>query len=227
MPEMLRSAPRLRLLIQQRQRPPSSAEQSSKPGVEARIALLGNGNDDDRDQIGVGGILPPTSALLERSFDSWAGTFDVRVSPLFALLQFSGNLLSGTRTLGPREGEATRILVYRPNPATGGHFSTRLDDVGGWAQLKEKVRNQRLEFKRRLRDATTCSSAEMRRYVVSGGTYVPEPDHFNRTFTGNVIYSMRQAHIFFSLEYRRLESSPGIRWHPGSKQYHWSEKRRI
>ena len=182
--------------------PPSSAEQSSKPGIEARIALLGNGNDDDRDHIGVGGYFAPHLSSLGRSFDSWAGTFDLRVL-LFSHLQFSGTFYRGLG-LGGLGGGGYKDFVYRPNPATGGYFFHALDDVGGWAQLKEKV-NQRLEFNAAY-GMDNVFAAEMRRYIVSGGTMFQNLT-INRTFTGNVIYAP-SAYLLFSLEYRHLESSP-------------------
>ena len=182
--------------------PPTSAELTSLPGVEARVALLGSGRDDERNQIGVGGYFARHQTSINRSFDSWAATLDVR-RRLFAGLQFSGSFYRGLG-LGGLGGGAYKDFVYKPNPNTGGYFFRALDDVGGWAQLKERV-NERLEFNGAY-GMDNVFSAQMRRYYVAGGTTYQNLT-INRTFTGNVIYTP-SAYLLFSLEYRHLLSSP-------------------
>ena len=184
--------------------PPSEAEQSSRPGVEARVSLLGADRNDDRSHIGFGGYFAPHSSSLGRYFDSWAGTLDTRLL-LFAGLQLSGSFYRGLG-LGGLGGGAYKDFAYRPNPNTGGYFSRALDDVGGWAQLKEKL-SERLEFNGAY-GMDNVFSSEMRRYIVTGGTMYQNLT-INRTYTGNVIYSP-SAYLLFSVEYRHLKSSPII-----------------
>ena len=181
---------------------PTSAEQTSLPGVEARVALLGSGRDDERNQIGVGGYFARHHTSINRSFDSWAATLDVRWR-LFAGLQLSGSFYRGLG-LGGLGGGAYKDFVYKPNTITGGYFFRALDDVGGWAQLKEKV-NQRLEFNGAF-GMDNVFSAQIRRYYLAGGTMYQNLT-INRTFTGNVIYTP-SAYLLFSVEYRHLLSSP-------------------
>jgi hypothetical protein len=182
--------------------PATSAEQSMRPGVQARIALLGREREDGRSHIGVGGYLSVHNTSLERNFDSWAGTLDGRLR-LFGGLQASGSFYRGLG-LGGLGGGAYKDFVYAPNPNTGGYYFRALDDVGGWAQLKERL-GERLEFNGAY-GMDNAFSSQMRRYIVTGGTTVQNLT-INRTFTGNVIYSP-SAYLLFSLEYRHIESSP-------------------
>ena len=182
--------------------PPSSAEQSSRPGVEARFALYGSDRDDGRSLIGLGGYFAPHVSSLGRSFDSWAATLDTRLT-LFAGLQLSGSFYRGLG-LGGLGGGAFKDFAYKPNPFTGGYYFKALDDVGGWTQLKEKL-SERLEFNAAY-GMDNVFAGEMGHYIVTGGTMYQNLT-INRTFTGNVIYAP-SAYLLFSLEYRRLESSP-------------------
>jgi hypothetical protein len=76
--------------------------------------------------------------------------------------------------------------------------------VGGWAQLKEKV-NERLDFNAAF-GMDNVFAGQLERYYVEGGSAIQNLAR-NRTFTGNVIYSP-SAYLLFSLEYRRLQSTP-------------------
>ena len=182
--------------------PPTSAEQSTRPGVEARIALLGTEQGDDRSHIGAGGYFARHQTALGRSFDSWAATMDARLL-LPAGLQLTGSFYRGLG-LGGLGGGAYKDFAYKTNPTTGGYFFRALDDVGGWTQLKEKV-NERLEFNGAY-GMDNVFSGQMRRYIISGGTMYQNLT-INRTFTGNVIFTP-SAFLLFSLEYRHLGSSP-------------------
>lgn len=182
--------------------PPNSAERTSKPGAEARIALLGSVRDENRNHFGVGGYFAPHQSALGRSFDSWAATADARLL-LFARLQFTGSFYRGL-ALGGLGGGAYKDFAYSPNPVTGGYYFRPLDDVGGWAQLKEKV-SERLEFNGAY-GMDNIVAGQLLRYYVEDAPTVQNLAR-NRTFTGNAIYSP-SAYLLFSLEYRRLESFP-------------------
>jgi hypothetical protein len=181
--------------------PPSSAEQSSKPGGEGRIAFAGAGRDDERNHFGVGGFFAPHASSLGRNFDSWAGTLDTRVA-LVARLEFTGSFYRGAALGGLGEG-GYKDFAYSPNPNTGGYYFRPLDDVGGWAQLKEKA-NERLEFNAAY-GMDNVFAGELRHYYIEGGPMIQNLAR-NHTITGNVIYSP-SAYLLFSLEYRRLEST--------------------
>lgn len=184
--------------------PPTSSEQSRWPGVEARIALRGPvvNTNEDRSHLGVGGYFASHySTALGHGFDSWAGTLDARFL-LPARLEFSGSFYRG-QALGGLGGGTYKDIVYRADPDSGGYYFRPLDDVGGWAQLKERI-SERLELNAAFGIDNSFAS-EMRRYAVPGGIIYQNLTR-NITYTGNVIYSP-SAYLLFSLEYRHLGSS--------------------
>jgi len=118
-------------------------------------------------------------------------------------LQLTGSFYRGLG-LGGLGGGGYKDFAYKANTTTGGYFFKALDDVGGWAQLKERV-NERLEFNGAF-GMDNVFSAQMRRYIITGGTMYQNLT-INRTFTGNMIFTP-SAYLLFSLEYRHLGSSP-------------------
>jgi hypothetical protein len=187
--------------------PPSTAELSRWPGVEARVALLGSpvSNNDERSHFGIGGYFAPHHSSLGFNFDSWAATLDTQLR-LPARLQLNGSAYRGL-ALGGLGGGAYKDFAYRANTdAIGGYYFRALDDVGGWTQLKEKV-SERLELNAAF-GVDNVFSDELRRFAATGNSMYQNLAR-NRTYTGNVIYSP-SAYLLFSLEYRHLESSPVI-----------------
>jgi len=187
--------------------PPSSAEESRWPGVEARVALLGPSvnNHEDRSHFGIGGYFAPHNAtVLGHDFDSWAGTLDARFF-LPARLEFSGSFYRG-QALGGLGGGAYKDFAYRFDADSGDYYFRPLDDVGGWIQLKERI-SGRLEFNAAF-GVDNAFAGELRPYIVAGDTMYQNLAR-SRTYTGNVIYSP-SAYLKFSLEYRHLESSPVV-----------------
>jgi uncharacterized coiled-coil protein SlyX len=185
--------------------PPSTAEQSRWPGVEARAALLGsnlNSGDNDGSRVGVGGYFAPHHTSLGYNFDAWATTLDGHLL-LPAHLQLTGSFYRGLG-LGGLGGGAFKDFAYRLDTDSGRYYFHALDDVGGWAQLKEKL-NEQIEFNAAF-GLDDVFANELRSYAVPGDTMYQNLAR-NRTYTGNVIYSPR-AYLLFSLEYRHLESSP-------------------
>ncbi|MFP5230223.1 MAG: hypothetical protein ACLGXA_21615 [Acidobacteriota bacterium] len=185
--------------------PPSTAEQSRWPGVEARAALLGAPATNLRagSHFGIGGFFEPhKSTFLARRFDSWAATLDAS-QPLAAGLELTGNFYRG-QALGGLGGGAYKDVAYKPDNDGVGYYSRALDDVGGWAQLKERF-SERLQMNGAF-GIDNVIAGELRRYYVPGGTTYGNLAR-NRTYTGNVIYSPN-AYLMFSLEYRHLVSSP-------------------
>lgn len=184
---------------------PTAAEQSRWPGVEARVALwqpAGRGGHEGG-EIGFGGYFAPhDSAFLGRRFDSWAGTLDSRLF-LPGRLEFSGSFYRG-QALGGLGGGAYKDFAYRMDSDSTGYYSRVLDDVGGWAQLKERL-SERIEMNAAF-GIDNAFAHELRRYNVPGGSAYENLAR-NRTYTGNVIYSPT-AWLLFSLEYRHLISSP-------------------
>jgi uncharacterized coiled-coil protein SlyX len=179
----------------------TTAEHSRWPGAEARVALLGS-KLDEGSHIGFGGYFAPHLSSLGRRFDSWAGTLDARLL-LPGGLELTGSFYRG-EALGGLGGGGYKDFAYRVDPDSGGYYFRPLDDVGGWAQLKEKI-NERVELNAAF-GLDNLFARELRSYAVPVGTMYQNLAR-NRTYTGNVIYSP-SAYLLFSLEYRHLESSP-------------------
>jgi hypothetical protein len=185
--------------------PPSSAEQSRWPGAEARLGLVGSGlNAENGNHFGVGGYFAPHRPLTGKEFDSWAATLDTRLH-LPARLELTGSFYRGL-ALGGLGGGAFKDFEYFIDPDTGSYYIHPLDDVGGWAQLKEKI-NERVELNGAF-GMDDAFAGEVRRFSVPTGTMYQNLSR-NRTYTGNVIYRP-SAYLLFSLEYRHLESSPEL-----------------
>jgi len=182
--------------------PPGSAEASSKPGVEARIALAGPDRDGQRARIAAGGYFAAHASALGRNYDSWASTLDTRL-PLGSHLEFTGSFYRGA-ALGGLGAGAYKDFAYSPNPNTGGYYFRPLDDAGGWAQLKART-GERLQFNAAY-GMDNVFAGQLRPYYVEGGPMIQNLAR-NRTIVGNTIYSP-SAYLLFSFEYRRLTSTP-------------------
>jgi hypothetical protein len=183
--------------------PPSTAEQSRWPGVEARVALLSSKPNDEGSHFGIGGYFAPhRSSLLDHGFNSWAATLDTRLL-LPAQFELTASFYRG-QALGGLGGGAFKDFAYRIDPSSGEYYFRPLDDVGGWAQLKEKL-TERVELNAAY-GMDDVFAGELLRYALPGGTMYQNLSR-NRTYTGNVIYSP-SAYLLFSLEFRHLESSP-------------------
>lgn len=183
----------------------TDAEQSRWPGVESRIALLGATDAGGvGNHLGFGGYFAPHRDASGYTFQSWAGTLDSRLR-LPAHFEFSGSAYRGL-ALGGLGAGAFKDFVARMDVDTGGYYYRALDNVGGWAQLKERI-SERLELNAAL-GFDQDFARQLRRYAVSGGSMYQNLAR-NRTFTGNVIYSPT-AYLLFSLEYRHLDSSPVV-----------------
>jgi hypothetical protein len=177
---------------------PTTAEQSRWPGVESRLALLGT--QENGAQLGIGGYFAPHRIFNGTSFDSWAGTLDYR-QPLPARLELTASAYRGL-SLGGLGGGGYKDYAYYFD----GHdaYFRALDDMGGWAQLKERT-SERLEFNAAF-GIDNVPAQQLRPYASFDGTAYQNLAR-NRTFSGNVIYSP-SAYLLFSLEYRRLDTSP-------------------
>jgi hypothetical protein len=180
---------------------PNGSERSRWPGVETRIALLGTEGDRSA-AFGVGGYFSPHRTPYNTSYDAWAATLDYRL-PLPARLQWSGSAYRGLG-LGGLGGGGFKDYIFATNPNTRYTYVQPLDDVGGWTQLKQRV-TERLEWNIAY-GIDNVFAGQLRPYAVT--TYAPYQNLArNRAFFANIIYSP-SAYLLFSLEYRRLESSP-------------------
>jgi uncharacterized coiled-coil protein SlyX len=182
---------------------PTSAEQSRWPGEEARIALLGPKLEEGA-HIGFGGYFAPHLSPVGTRFDAWASTLDAKLL-LPGRLQFTGTFYRGA-ALGGLGGGAYKDFGFRADPDSDEYYFRPYDDVGGWAQLKEKL-SERVEFNAAF-GQDNVFARELRPYAVPGGTMYQNLAR-TQTYTGNVIFSPK-ASLLFSLEYRYLRSIPVI-----------------
>lgn len=181
---------------------PTPAEQSRWPGLEARIAWLGSTDQEKATHFGIGGYFAPHIVpVVNRRFDAWAVTADARLH-LPGRLYFTSSAYRGLG-LGGLGGGAFKDFMTRPNASMTSYYTRPLEDVGGWAELKERV-STRLELNAAF-GMDNAFAKDVRPYAAyTAGSYFNLAR--NRTYTGNVIYSP-SSYLLFSLEYRYLDSS--------------------
>jgi hypothetical protein len=177
----------------------SLAEQSRRPGSELRVAY-GHGDKTAGLQVGVGGYFSPHREGSDFKFNAWAATLDYRI-PVYKFLELSGNAYRGA-ALGGLGAGAFKDYVYRQQGTDDSHSA--LDDVGGWAQLKARL-GERLEFNTAY-GLDNAFASELRPYLTMGSSFYQNLAR-NSTIMSNVIYSPT-AYTLFSVEYRRIDSSP-------------------
>jgi len=188
----------------------SLAEQSRWLASEARIGYS-RGDKATGLQLGAGGYFSPHSAGDDFHFDAWAATIDYRV-PLIAKFEASGSLYRGS-ALGGLGGGDFKDYLYKPE---GTSYSTRpLDDVGGWTQLKARA-GERLEFNAGY-GIDNAFAGEIREYLNTGSSAYQNLAR-NSTVFGNIIFSPT-AYTLFSVEYRRIDSSPAVGLHSVADVY--------
>ncbi len=181
----------------------SLAERSRWPGSEARVAVAGT-KDDPGPEFGFGGYFSPHRTASGLHFNAWAGTIDYKL-PLPARLELSGSFYRG-QALGGLGAGGFKDYVYSSDE--GYEYIRPLDDVGGWAQIKQRM-GERLEFNAAF-GIDNVFASELRPYgTASTSNFNYQNLARNRTFFTNVIYSP-SAYLLFSLEYRRIQTSPVI-----------------
>jgi hypothetical protein len=178
----------------------SSGELSRWPGVETRIAIV-RGDEARGFQLGTGGYFAKHRTVYGSHYDSWAGTLDYR-QPLPGGLELSGNFYRGL-ALGGLGGGAFKDYGVRADPDNPRvYYIPAFDDVGGWAQLKERA-GERLEFNEAVGVDDIPGRQLRRNPAAESGIY----QNLARTQTvmGNAIFSP-SAWLQFSLDYRYLTS---------------------
>jgi hypothetical protein len=181
----------------------SLAERSRWPGSEARVAVAGR-KDDAGPEFGFGGYFSPHRTASGLHFNAWAGTMDYKL-PLPARLELSGSFYRGQALGGLGEG-GFKDYVYTTDEGNG--YIHPLSDVGGWAQMKRRMGEQ-LELNAAF-GIDNVFASELRPYAAASTSNLNYQNLArNRTFFTNVIYSP-SAYLLFSLEYRRIQTSPVI-----------------
>ena len=186
---------------QQSYRYPSVGEASGQPAYATHIGY--NRRFFGRDlNVGVGGYYGRQNWAFGRAVDGWAGVTDLTV-PLGESLDFSAEFYRGRAVGGLGGGVGQSILLSGPiyNPGTAIYG---LDSMGGWLQLKFKPRPN-FEFNFAYGEDQPFAS-ELRLFPASALYYGYSISRNQSPFV-NFIYRLR-SDVLFSVEYRRLQTSP-------------------
>jgi len=186
---------------QQSYRYPSVGEESGQPAYAAHIGYTQRIFGRDL-SFGIGGYYGRQNWAFGRAVDGWAGVADVTV-PLGEFLDFSGEFYRGHAVGGLGGGVGQSILlsgsIYSPATAVYG-----LDSTGGWVQLKFKPKpNFEVNF---AYGQDQPFARELRLFPASALYYGYSISRNQSPFV-NFIYRVR-SDVLFSVEYKRLETSP-------------------
>lgn len=174
----------------------SASERSRWLGAMGRLGWSAH-DDNNSTQFGVGAYFSPHKSAAGESYNAWAVTSDWKL-PLGSHLQFTGQAYRGRALGGLGEG------VFK-DYIEGSGETKGLDDVGGWAELKQRA-GRRWEFNETY-GIDNGFATTLRRYssLLSGPAYMPLAR--NRMFFTNLFYRP-STYLQFSVEYRLIQSSP-------------------
>ena len=180
---------------------PTWGEESGQPAYAARISwshrMFG-----ENFMAGAGGYYGRQDWGLSRNVDGWAGTVDLSV-PIGKHLEFTGAFYRGRAVAGLGGGLGQSVLIngsfLLPTTTFRG-----LDSMGGWAQLKFKLKSN-FEINGAL-GLDNPFASELREY--NSNTLHIYPGSYTRNLSPmvNFIYQIR-SDILFSTEYRHLNST--------------------
>ena len=178
---------------------PTWGEQSGQPAYAARVSWSHRMFGQDL-TVGVGGFYGRQDWGFSRSVDGWAGTADLLL-PLGKRFEFTGAFYRGRAVAGLGGGIGQSVLLNGPfiDPAT---TFRALDSMGGWAQLKFKVKSN-FEINGAF-GVDNPFAGELRQY--NANTIYPGSYTRNLSPLVNFIYQIR-SDILFSTEYRYLNST--------------------
>jgi hypothetical protein len=178
---------------------PSWGEQSGQPAFAARVSWAHRIFGQDF-IAGAGGYYGRQDWGFGRDVDGWAATADLTL-PLGKRFEFTGAFYRGRAVGGFGGGVGQDVLLNGSfiNPAT---TFRGLDSVGGWAQLKFKLKPN-FEINGAF-GSDNPFTGELRLY--NANTIYPESYTRNLSPFVNFIYQIR-SDILFSTEYRYLHTS--------------------
>jgi hypothetical protein len=178
---------------------PTWGEMSGQPAYAVRIAWTHRlfGKDFT---AGVGGYYGRQNWGYSRNVDGWAGTTDLRL-PLGKRLEFTGEFYRGRAVAGLGGGIGQSVLLNGMFNTPGTTFRA-LDSLGGWAQLKFKLKSN-FEINGAF-GSDNPFARELRRYNAT--TIYPGAYTRNLSPLVNFIYQIR-SDILFSTEYRFLRTT--------------------
>jgi hypothetical protein len=180
-------------------RQPQAGEMSRQPAFATRIAWTHNVFGMPL-RIGASGYSSRQSYGFGRNVDAWAGMTDWDI-PFSHHLSLSGKFYRG-RGIGGLGGGIGRSVLFSGDPGLSYTALRALNSVGGWAQLKYRLRNN-LEFNGTFGQDIPYT-ADLRAF--------PNPQAYgdptltkNQEGFVNVIYRPR-SDLLFSAEYRHLRT---------------------
>lgn len=175
---------------------PPPAEVARQPAYAVRAGWT-HGDAGRAASVGVGGYYSRPRYGTVRIDDAWAGTADWNI-PLGGRFSLSGEFYRGRAIGGLGAAQGRSYLFARPetDPST---YLVGLNAMGGWAQLKTKVR-ETVEVNA-VYGIDNPYSGDLHRFYYPnvGDTIAPR----NESRMANVIYRPRTG-LILSLEYRRL-----------------------
>jgi len=178
---------------------PSWGEQSGQPAYAVHVSWSRRMFGQDL-TIGAGGYYGRQNWGFNRDIDGWAGTADLTL-PLGKRFEFTGAFYRGRAVAGLGGGIGQSVLLNGPfgNPAT---TFRGLDSMGGWAQMKFKVKSN-FEINGAF-GVDNPFAGELRQFNAT--TIYPGAYTRNLSPLVNFIYQIR-SDILFSTEYRYLDST--------------------
>jgi len=178
---------------------PSWGEQSGQPAYAVRVSWSHRLFGQDF-TVGTGGYYGRQNWGFDHNVDGWAGTADLTL-PLGKRIEFTGEFYRGRAAAGLGGGIGQSVLLNGSfiNPAT---TFRGLDSMGGWAQLKFKVKSN-FEINGAF-GSDNPFAGELRQF--NANTIYPGSYTRNLSPLVNFIYQIR-SDILFSTEYRYLKSS--------------------
>lgn len=181
------------------ERYPTWGEQSGQPAYAVRVSWTRRMFGQDF-TVGTGGFYGRQDWGFSRSVDGWAGTVDLTM-PLGKRLAFTGEFYRGRAVAGLGGGIGQSVVLNGKFsvPATTFHG---LDSMGGWAQLKFKLKAN-FEVNGAL-GLDNPFAGELRQFELN--TIYPGAYTRNLVPLVNFIYQIR-SDILFSTEYRHLNTS--------------------
>ena len=179
---------------------PTWGEQSGQPAFATRVSWT-HRMFGQNFTVGVGGYFGNQDWGFSRDVDGWAGTADLTL-PLGNRFEFTGAFYRGRAVAGLSGGIGESVLLNGPfsDPAT---TFRALDSMGGWAQLKFKVKSN-FEINAAF-GMDNPFAGELRKYNANT-IYKPVPYTRNLSPLVNFIYQIR-SDILFSTEYRYLKTT--------------------
>ncbi len=179
---------------------PTWGEQSGQPAFAARVSWTHRMFGQDF-TVGVGGYYGRQEWGFSRSVDGWVGTTDLTL-PLGKRFELTGAFYRGRAVAGFGGGIGQSVLLNGPNTNPATTFRG-LDSMGGWAQLKFKVKSN-FEINGAF-GSDNPFAGELRKFNANT-IYLPVPYTRNLSPLVNFIYQIR-SDILFSTEYRYLNST--------------------